>query len=70
MKTMEAMARSWIVADLSARRLGLRESLRLLWASAVVEPMRRQREREAARWAARELALRRAYFLALAGGVR
>ncbi len=70
MKTMEAMARSWIVVDLSAPRLGLRESLRLLWASAVVEPMRRRREREAARWAARELALRRAYFLALAGGVR
>ena len=70
MKTMEAMARSWVVADLAAPRLGLRESLRAFWALAVVEPMRRRRAREAARWAAREVELRRAYFLAIGGGVR
>ena len=70
MKTIECWALAWTQADLQAPRLGLRASLRSLWSQMVTEPLARRRARSDAAWAGREVALRRAYFLAIAGGVR
>ncbi|GDY22327.1 hypothetical protein LBMAG56_36740 [Verrucomicrobiota bacterium] len=70
MKTIECWALAWIQVDLQAPRLGLRASLRALWSQMVTEPLVRRRVRSDAAWAVREVALRRAYFLALSGGVR
>jgi len=71
MKTMiDCWALALIQADLQAPRLGLRASLRALWSQMVSEPLARHRARREAAWAVREVALRRAYFLGLAGGVK
>ena len=71
MKPMiECWALAWIQADLQAPTLGPVASLRALWSQMVTEPLVRRRARSDAAWAAREVALRRAYFLAIAGGVQ
>ena len=68
---MQQIIRWWVVADLSAprARVSLLASARSVVGWLRSDLARRRQARDAA-WARREVALRRAYFLAIAGGVR